>query len=41
MVDGQFCIDSLQHLADTEIILSKLVESNVAPIERSFRQIIN
>ena len=41
VVNGQIRIDRLQHLANAEVIFSKLVESNVAPIERGFRQVIN
>ena len=34
-------IDGFQHLADAEIVAAKLVESDVAPEEGSFRQIEN
>ena len=33
VVDGQICINDLQHLADAEVILSILVEGDVAAVE--------
>ena len=41
MTDGSVRVNSLQHLTDTEVILAKLVEGDVTPIERSLRQIVN
>ena len=39
--NGQVAKNGLQHLADAEVIASKLVESNVAPIKGSLREVIN
>ena len=38
---GQVTKNGLQHLADAEVITSKLVESNVAPIKGGLREVIN
>jgi hypothetical protein len=41
MTDSRISVYRLQHLTDAEVIASKLVESNITPVERRFREIIN
>ena len=41
VIDVLICKHHLQHLADAEIVLTKLIESDVSPVKRSLRQIID